>query len=142
MAARYNAPMRAALLLLLAGCASTSPAAPLRSLAAHSVNFAAMPGPGPHRGVYLVGSADADLGLPERLEGRDGSARFLDGRGRAKVVGGTFHFTAALMEKDFQACVGKDARVVIRFANGRAGARLAMGAPLTGSLGDAYPVWK
>ena len=142
--------MRAALLLPLAlssveglaGCASASPPTPLRSLVAHPVTFAAMPGPGPHRGYMLVGSAEAS-GLPEELRGRGGAAAFLPGRSRAKVVDGVLHFAAALLEKDFRGCVADDPRVAVAFSGGTTAAgRVALGPPLIGSLGDAYPVWK
>ena len=101
-----------------------------------------MPGPGPHRGVVLVGAADVALGTPEALRGRDGTRGFLAGRTRTKVVDGVFHFTAALMEADFRACVGNDPNVALEFAGGVAAARLRAGAPLHGSLGDHHPVWK
>lgn len=136
--------MRAALLLVLAGCAAAEPTSELRSLVAHPATLAAMPGPGPHRGVVLVGTADAARvsGLPETLRGREGSAAFLPGRSRAKVVDGVLHFAGALREKDFQAAVGRDARVAIEFSGGAAAARLAAGPPIQGTLGDYHPVWK
>lgn len=131
------------LLLLLTGCASTSPTHALRSLAAHPVRFAAMPGPGPHKGYVLVGSVDAPEGMPESLIGRGGSEGFLAGRSRAKVVDGVLHFAAALMEKDFLDVVADDPRVRVSFSNGAVAAgRVQLGPPLAGGLGDSYPVWK
>ncbi len=135
--------MRPALLLLLAGCAAAPPTAELRSLDAHPATFAAMPGPGPHRGFVLVGVADTALGTPEALRGRDGSSGFLPGRTRTKVVDGVFHFTAALMEKDFRACVGGDPNVALEFDGGAvAAARLRAAPALQGALGDYHPAWK
>ena len=133
--------MRAMALLLMAGCAA-APTAQLRALDAHPATFAAMPGPGPHRGIVLVGVADAALGTPEALRGRQGTRDFLPGRTRTKVVDGAFHFTAALMEADFRACVGNDPNVALVFDGGVAAARLRAGAPLQGSLGDHHPVWR
>ena len=133
------------LLIPLAGCAAAAPSADLGSLVAHPATFAAMPGPGPHRGFVLVGSAKAaDVsGLPERLRGREGSARFLPGRTRTKVVDGVFHFTAALMERDFNGCVGNDPDVTLVFEGGIVAAgRLSAGPAFQGSLGDYHPVWK
>ena len=133
--------MRSTFLLVLASCAS-APTSELRALDAHPATFAAMPGPGPHRGIVLVGVADAALGMPEALRGREGTRGFLPGRTRVKVVDGVFHFTAALMEADFQACVGNDPGVALVFKGGVAAARLRAGPPLQGSLGDLHPVWK
>ncbi|HEX7899519.1 MAG TPA: hypothetical protein VF950_17255 [Planctomycetota bacterium] len=134
--------MRPLFLLLTAGCASAPPTVELRSLDAHPATFAAMPGPGPHRGVVLVGSADAALGAPLELRGRNGTHGFLPGRSRTKVVDGVFHFTAALMETEFRACVGNVPDVALVFDGGVAAARLRAASPLQGSLGDHHPVWK
>lgn len=135
--------MRAALLLLLAGCAS-APTSELRSLDAHAT-ILALPGPGPHRGYVLIGRAVAAQvsGLPARLQGSGGSARLLPGRSRSKGVGDVLHFAAAVTEKDFKACVGDDPNVAIVFDGGTvASGRVSIGRDFVGALGDFDPVWE